>query len=230
MKVQILLSPSGAKHLIAKALIKKLDFSKRIYFAYGLTNQYILYHLGFDFDNFYMAGCNYNYELNINENRPKPVVLKNKKLIDIQNFDISENDVLIKGANALWYENGKKYAAVLAADKNGGTYGNFYIKAACRGSEIIIPVTHEKLIPFYYPASQNVDFALGNKVALLRFFSGKVYTEIEAFRDLFDIKSNIIAAGGILDTKGAVIFEVEGERAKSALEFARKYNSLEIEV
>ena len=230
MKAQLLLSTSGAKHLIAKALIKKLDFSKRIYFAYGLTNQYILYHLGFRFDNFYLAGCNYDYKLNVNENRPKPVVLENKKLIDIKEFDINENDILIKGANALWYENGIKQAAVLAADKNGGTYGNFYIKAACRGSEIIIPVTHEKLIPFYYPATQNVDLALGNKVALLRFFNGTIYTEIEAFKDLFDVKANIIAAGGILDTKGAVVFEIEGENLENALEFARKYNSLEIEV
>ncbi len=230
MKAQILLSPSGAKHLISLALIKKLDFTKRIYFAYGVTNQYILYHLGFKFDNLYMAGGNFDYKLNVNENRPKPIVLENKKEIDIKDFDINKNDILIKGANALWYENNIKQAAVLAADKNGGTYGNFYIKAAARGAGVIIPVTHEKLIPFYYPATQNVDFAMGNKVALLRFFYGKIYTEIEAFRDLFNVKANIIASGGILDTKGAIVFEVEGDNAKKALEFCEKYNSLEIEV
>ena len=229
MKAQILLTPTGARHLIALALIKKLDFSKRIYFAYGLTNQYILYHLGIEFKIPYVAGCNYNYKLNVNEKRPNPVVLQNGKKIKINEFDINKNDIFIKGANALWYENGVKQAAVLAADKNGGTFGNFYIKAVCRGAKIIIPVGHEKLIPYYYPASQNVDYAMGNKVALLRFFAGFVYTEIEAFQDLFNLKANIIASGGILDTQGAVVFEVEGEKAKEAIKFAENFNNLILE-
>ena len=228
MKAQILLTPEGAKHLIGKALSKKLDLKKRIYIAYGSTNMYLLYHLGIEVRN-YLAGCNYQYLLNVNENRPKPIVLENGREIDISEFDIKEDDIFIKGANALWYENNKKCAAVLAADKNGGTFGNFYIKAATRGSDILIPVGHEKLIPFYYPATQNVDFSMGNKVALLKFFRGDVYTEIEAFRDLFDLDAFVIASGGILDTKGAVVFEVEGKRVKEALDFAKKYNSLVLE-
>jgi len=223
MKAQLLLTPAGAKHLIAKALSEKLDLSKRIYIAYGSTNIYLLHHLGIKSKN-YIAGCNYNHLLNVNENRPKPIVVDNGKIIDISEFDINEKDVFIKGANALWYEDSKKHAAVLAADKNGGTFGNFYIKAACRGAKVIIPVTHEKLIPFYYPAAQNVDFAMGSKVALLRFFYGEVYTEIEAFKDLFGLKANIIASGGILDTQGALVVEVEGEKVKEAMEFIGKYN------
>ncbi len=228
MKAQILLTPAGAKHLIGKALSKTLDLTKRLYIAYGSTNIYLLYHLGIEISN-YIAGCNFNYILNVNENRPKPIVFENGQLIDIKDFDIKSEDIFIKGANALWYENNIKQAAVLAADKNGGTFGNFYIKAAVRGSKVLIPVGHEKLIPFYYPATQNVDYSMGSKVALLRFFYGDVYTEIEAFRDLFDLKANIIASGGILDTQGAVIFEVEGEKIKEAIEFAKKYNALVLE-
>ena len=223
MKAQLLLTPAGAKHLTAKALSEKLDLRKRIYIAYGSTNIYLLHHLGIEVQN-YIAGCNYNHLLNVNENRPKPVVLDNGKIIDISEFDIRKTDIFIKGANALWYENGKKHAGVLAADKNGGTFGNFYIKAACRGAKVIIPVTHEKLIPFYYPSTQNVDFAMGSKVALLRFFYGEVYTEIEAFRELFDVEAHIIASGGILDTQGALVVEVEGEKVKEAMEFIEKYN------
>ena len=70
---------------------------------------------------------------------------------------------------------------------------------------------------------------MGSRVALLRFFNGVVYSEIEAFRDLFNLEANIIAAGGILDTQGAVIFEVEGEKVKEAMDFAFKYNSLILE-
>ena len=228
MKAQILLTVAGAKHLIGKAISENLDLKKRIYIAYGSTNIYLLHHLGIDVKN-YIAGCNYKGILNVNENRPKPIILKNGEIIDIKDFDIKADDVFIKGANALWYENNTKQAAVLAADKNGGTFGNFYIKAASRGAKIIIPVGHEKLIPFYYPAAQNVDFSMGSKVALLRFFAGVVYTEIEAFRDLFDLEANVIAAGGILDTRGAVVFEVEGEKVKEAMDFAYEYNNLILE-
>ena len=228
MKAQILLTPAGAKHLIGKALSKKLDLTKKIYIAYGSTNIYLLHHLGIETKN-YIAGCNYHYLLNVNEDRPKPIVLENGKKIDIREFDISNDDIFIKGANALWYENDKKNAGVLAADKNGGTFGNFYIKAATRGAKIIIPVGHEKLIPYYYPATQNVDFSMGSKVALLRFFNGLVYTEIEAFKDLFNLNAYVIAAGGILDTQGAVIFEVKGDRVKEAIDFAMKYNPLILE-
>ena len=228
MKAQILLTPAGAKHLIAKALIKKLDLKKRIYIAYGSTNIYLLHHLGIELSN-YIAGCNFEYKLNVNSNRPKPIVLENGKQIDIKDFKIRADDIFIKGANALWYENGTKHAAVLAADENGGTFSNFYIKAASRGADVIIPVGHEKLIPFYYPATQNVDISMGSKVALLRFFYGKIYTEIEAFMDLFDLKANVIASGGILDSQGAVIFEIEGYNIKKAVNFAFNYNSIILE-
>ena len=223
MKAQILLTVAGAKHLIAKALVKKLDLNKRIYIAYGSTNIYLLHHLRINLPN-YMAGCNFEHKLNVNNERPKPVVLENGQKIDIKDFEIGGDDIFIKGANALWYENGTKHAAVLAADERGGTFGNFYIKAACRGAKVIIPVGHEKLIPFYYPATQNVNYATGNKVALLRFFYGDVYTEIEAFKDLFDLDSFIIASGGILDTQGAVIFEITGKRVIEAVDFAEEFN------
>jgi len=227
MKAQILLTVNGAKHLIAKALINYIDFSKRVYIAYGSTNSYLLYHLGIEF-NSYMAGCNVNGKFNVTKSRDKIIVLKNKKIIDISEFNISEDDIFIKGANALWYENTKKYAAVAAADINGGTYGNFYIKAVCRGSKIIIPVGHEKLIPFFVETSQNVDYATGSKIAMLKFFNGEVFSEIEAFKVLFNLEAKVILAGGIKDSKGAVGFLVEGERVLDAIEFAKTYNNLDI--
>ena len=127
----------------------------------------------------------------------------------------------------MWYEGDKKHAAILAADKNGGTFGNFYIKAACRGSKIIIPVGHEKLIPKFQETSQNVAFSMGSKVSLLRFFKGIVYTEIEAFKDLFNIEAKIIASGGIFESKGAIVFEIDYK--KEAIEFIEKYNKVFLE-
>jgi len=229
MKAQVLLNTAGAKHLIAKALTKYIDLSKRIYIAYGTTNEYFLYHLGIKTSLLYAAGCNVRGKFNVTKKRDKIIVFENKKLIDIKGFDIESGDYFIKGANALWYENNKKYAAVCAADRNGGTYGNFYIKAVTRGAKVIIPVGHEKLIPFFKETSQNVDLAMGSKIAMLRFFYGEVFSEIEAFKVLFDLEACVICAGGILDSKGAVGFEIEGKRVKEAIEFIEKYNSLFLE-
>jgi hypothetical protein len=229
MKAQILLTTAGAKHLIAKALCQYIDLKKRIYIAYGTTNEYLLYHLGINTDTLYAAGCNVRGKFNVTQKRDRPIVLENSKPIDISGFDITNNDYFIKGANALWYENAKKCAAVAAADKNGGTYGNFYIKAASRGAKVIIPVGHEKLIPFFKETSQDADISTGSKIAMLRFFYGMIFTEIEAFKILFNLKANIICAGGIFDSKGAVGFEVEGDEVKAAVEFSKKYNNLFLE-
>ena len=222
MKAQVILSTAGAKHLIAKALSKYIDFSKKVYIAYGSTNWYLLYHLGIKKDS-YMAGCNVNGCFNVTKTRDKIVFLNS------ENFEIDSDSYFIKGANALWYENGKKQAAVAAADERGGTYGNFYIKSVIAGAKIVIPVGHEKLIPFFSETSHNVDFAMGSKIAMLRFFAGEVFSEIEAFRVLFNLNAKVILAGGIEDLRGAVGFEIEGEKVTEAIEFIKKHNSLFIE-
>jgi hypothetical protein len=182
MKAQILLTPTGAKHLIAKALIKYLDLKKRIYIAYGTTNQYLLYHLGIKTSKLYAAGCNVKGKFNLTKDRDKIIILENKKIVKIENFDISSNDIFIKGANALWYNGEKKEAAVAAADKNGGTYGNFYIKAVCRGAKIIIPVGHEKLIPYFVETTQNVNFSTGSKIAMLKFLQVKYLPKLKLLK------------------------------------------------
>jgi hypothetical protein len=228
MKAQLFLTVNGAKHLIAKALIKYIDFSKRVYISYGTTNNYLLYHLGIDTEYLYAAGCNVKGKFNITTKRDAPVVFDHKKQIDISEFDIKSDDYFIKGANALWYENGIKHAAVAAADPNGGTYGNFYVKAACRGAKIVIPVTHDKLIPFFVECSQDVEISSGSKIAMLRFFSGEVFSEIEAFKALFNLDAKVILSGGIEDSQGGIGFLIEGENVEEAVEFAEKFNHLEI--
>jgi len=103
MQAQILLTVNGAKHLIAKALVEHIDFNKRVYIAYGTTNNYILHHLEIKTDSLYAAGCNVNAKFNVTTNRDNVIILQNGMLVDIKDFDINENDIFIKGANALWY-------------------------------------------------------------------------------------------------------------------------------
>jgi len=230
MKAQLLLNVNIQKHLIAKALTKYIDFNKRVYIAYGSLNQYLLFHLGIDTENLYIAGCFVENKLNVTKQRPSPIVLEKGRFLDIKDFDIKKDDYFIKGANALWYENGKKYAAVAAADESGGTFGSFYIKAACRGAKVIIAVNHEKLIPYYVPSTQNVGFAMGSKISMLKFFYGEVFSELEAFKILFGLDCKIIASGGILGNEGSIVAEVEGNEDNiiEAIDFIETYQSKNI--
>ncbi|NPA11930.1 MAG: hypothetical protein GXO62_06780 [Epsilonproteobacteria bacterium] len=225
MRGEVILNPKAQKRLVAKGLLEYIDLSKRVYIAYGSTNEEILKFLGFSFDKPYLAGCFKDNLLNVNPSRPKPVVLDNLKPIDIKDFEITQDDIIIKGANALWYENGKKHAAVAVADKNGGTFGNFYIKAAARGAKVYIPVTHEKLIPFFTPVSVDIDAAMGNKIAMFRFFYGEIFSEIEAFKILFGLNATVIAAGGLGENQGSVVFYLEGEKIIEAIEFIKEINN-----
>jgi hypothetical protein len=64
---------------------------------------------------------------------------------------------------------------------------------------------------------------------MLRFFYGEIFTEVEAFKVLFDLKAEVVCAGGIFDSKGAVGFEIEGDNIKEAIEFIEKYNNFFLE-
>jgi hypothetical protein len=231
MKAQILLNPCAQKHLVAKALTKYLDFKRRTFVAYGVTNMYFLYHLGFEFEELYAAGCFVRNKLNATKKRPESIVLENGEKMNSRDFEINGGDTLLKGANALWYENGKKRAAVAAADENGGTYGNVYLKAAARGAKVVIPVTHEKLIPFYEEATQNVEYSRGLKIAMLEFFYGEVFSEMEAFKELFELSAKVIASGGILGNEGSVVFQIEGDEksCENAFKFVEKFENEKLE-
>jgi hypothetical protein len=226
MKGLIVLSTSGSKHLIGYALSKLLDFNKKIFISYGSTNHHLLYHLNIKTSSLYANGIIHKNSLNSTENRDKMVILENGKIIE--SAEIDKDSILLKGANALSYKNNNFKAAVLAADKNGGTYGNFYIKGVSRGSKIIIPVGIEKMVPEINSVSQgDYEKSMGYKCSLLEFFKGEVFTEIQALKSLFNLKSKIIASGGIYENQGSVIIEVEGEENNidKAIEFVNQYNS-----
>ena len=65
MKAQLILNVAAQKHIIVKALCNYIDFSKKVYIAYGSTNQYLLYHLGKLLKSAYIAGCFTNNALNV---------------------------------------------------------------------------------------------------------------------------------------------------------------------
>jgi len=225
MKGLLVFSPSGSKHLIGYSLSQNLDFSKTIFIAYGSTNHHLLYHLNIQLSSLYANGIISKHSLSSTTQRDKMIILKNSKIIE--NAEIDKDSILLKGANALSFENNQFKAGVLVANENGGTYGNFYIKAISRGAKVIIPVGIEKMVPKIENVSQgDYEKSMGYKCALLEFPKGEIFTEIEALKLSFNLKAKIIASGGIYKNQGSVVIEVEGDEKDIdlAISFAKKYN------
>lgn len=213
MTALIVLSQKQAKLLVAQAVAHKLKvLTKRVYIAYGSTNQMILEALGIDAENYFNGYIDNG--LKANKDRPEVVILNDTD----ENFteSINANDIIIKGANALCYENGKYRAAVAIASPNGGTYANIIIKASCAGAKVIIPVTHEKLVPQLLSGNYNqnsFDYVEGLPVSLLEHTYREVYTEINAFKDEYDLNAQIYLAGNISTNNRSLTFVLEGDQS-----------------
>lgn len=211
MNALIVLSQYQTKLLVAQAVAQKIKNStQRMYISYGSTNQMILHEMGIHIENYYNGYIEYN--LNVNDNKPRVVILN-----DIDNTfleSINENDIIIKGANALCYENGKYKAAVAVASFNGGTYGDVIMKASFAGSQVIIPVTHEKLIPSFLNNmyhQNSFDIVETVPVALAELTYGKIYTEIDAMLDMFNLNAQIYLAGSINTHDRSLTFVINGD-------------------
>ena len=211
MNSLIVISFKQAKQLIAKAISNKLkNINKRVYISYGSTNQMILNELGFDNKKYYNGYID-KKGLHSNKNRDKFVVLNN---LDNDIDEVKPDDIIIKGANALAYENSNCVAGVAVASQSGGTYGNFILKASCVGAKVLIPVTHEKLVPQILDnqyTQNDFKLSMGLNVTLFRFNYGEVYTEIEAIKDLYNLKAKLYLAGDI-NSQGLMTFIVNGKK------------------
>lgn len=212
MTALIVLSQKQAKLMVAQAIAQKLkDTTKRVYIAYGSTNQMILYALGIDKQDYYNGYI--QYSLGANKHKPDVVILNDKNNEFAES--IGADDIIIKGANALSYESGKYKAAVAVASPQGGTYANVVIKASFVGAQVIIPVTHEKLVPTLLSGKyhqNSFDFAEDFPVALIEHTYGEVYTEINALKDSFDLESQIYLAGSIDTTNRTIAFVIQGKK------------------
>ena len=129
--------------------------------------------------------------------------------------EMTRGDVLIKGANALNYN--ERVAGILVGHPTGGTIGATYGTVISRGITLVIPVGFEKCV-----AESIAELALrlgrGGEVISdgipgLFPVTGLIVTEIEAVETLVPgVKASVVAAGGICGAEGAVWLLVEGER------------------
>jgi len=214
MRALIVLSLQDAKELVARGVATTLNLKntkKKVYIAYGSTNELLLHELGYKVEGYYNGHVS-KKELRSYSQRADIVVLNGS--IDSFVQDMSSDDIVVKGANALSYENGAYQAGVVAASENGGTFGSVVMKASCVGAQLIIPVSHEKFVPKLYDGvytQSSFDRCMGLPVAMFRFHYGKIYTEIEALYDIYNLKAKLYFAGGLGEMQGALSFVVEGK-------------------
>ena len=148
----------------------------------------------------------------------KEIVLVKGELMDSLSLadavkKLKPGDVVIKGANALDYEN--KIAGVLIGAPNSGTTGTFMPYVVARKANLIIPVGLEK-----QAAGKVVDIANRlrepmtslNRIPSMFLLTGHIVTEIEALKILADVSAFQAAAGGISGAEGSVRIVFRGNR------------------
>lgn len=133
---------------------------------------------------------------------------KGKTIFDVVN-DLKENDVMMKGANAVNLED--RRAAILIGHPQAGTVGAALPAYYGRRVRLIIPVGLEKRV------SGNLDeLASGvNEPGVQgpRFLPvpGEIVTELDAIALLTGARARLIAAGGVASAEGSVWLAIDGD-------------------
>ncbi|MFX0099963.1 MAG: hypothetical protein ACFFCS_10295 [Candidatus Hodarchaeota archaeon] len=234
MNIQLSLTPSESKRLIAKGVLEflkdRIENKKKIILTRGSTNAFILdeiyKHLGIEkeFNKAdFITGEIIPGENGLwaNKKRIPEIFVKGTKITEIESKEqrlqlVSQmrfGDVLIKGGNAI-DSNGT--VGVLVGDPSGGTVGALYGIVKAKGIDLVIPIGLEKMIfgdiNFISDiAGQNACKHSRGLACGLFPISGIVITEIEALELLFDVEAFQMGSGGLGDAQGSVALLIESD-------------------
>ena len=237
MNIQIVLTPSESKKLIAKGIAEYLkpllENGASVLVTRGSTNAYVLVELQAmlgidqpfskaDFITGEILPGDKRLWANKKECRKPEILFEGKaarEVTDASRVEIvramKRGDFIIKGANAV-DPNG--VAGVLVGDQNqGGTIGALHGIARAKGIDILVPIGLEKLVAndldlaCQLAGANNCKWAQGMPVGIFPVSGGIVMTEIEALELLFDVDAYHIASGGLDGAKGAVSLLIESE-------------------
>lgn len=145
---------------------------------------------------------------------PGDVVIQNgvwqrgKTIFDVAG-ELKENDVILKGANAVNIET--RRAAILIAHSQAGTIGASLPAYYGRRVRLIVPVGLEKRIDGNIDdlaAQINEPGVHGPRLLPV---PGEIVTELDAIALLTGAKAQLIAAGGVAGAEGSVWLAVSGE-------------------
>lgn len=219
------LTSSESKRLLAKAFAQLPQVilalqQGTVIVAHGTTNAYIIEELlQKEIEkSHYTAGIVTEGVVctSPNETRVPPYVFVEGRVADVPWQEaikgFSANDIFVKGANAI-DTNG--HAGILLGGAGGGTIGHAMGYLQAIGSQLILPVSLEKLIPSVEEAAllagiENIDYSIGMRVGVYPVTSGYVFTELDALHAIFGVECVHIASGGIGGSEGAVTLLVRG--------------------
>jgi hypothetical protein len=225
MKLQLTLTVSEAKRIIAKGILVREDVQKalkegKVLLKGGTTVSAVAEEI---LGRKLRIGGRISPKGTMNalkkQNQPHCVLIKSGELTDIDaNIDeivttLGKNDVIIASANAIDIHGG---AAMLAAAPLGHIPGKAIAGFMSQGCKVIIAAGLEKLIPTLIhdaviaSGRNTIDKSFGSAVGLIPIV-GEVFTEREAIMQLAAVKAVVIAAGGILGAEGATTIVVEGD-------------------
>jgi hypothetical protein len=229
MQAQVSLTVSAAKRLIAKGIAEYQPVLEAlrtgwVAVAKGSTNAYVVEELtGQRIEKHrYVTGhvvpAGRRGRSEISADLPDLVLHKGDKVDGLNAVEalkeMGPGDVFLKGANALNYED--HLAGILIGHQTGGTIGAALGTVTARRISLIVPVGLEKQVPYNiidasYLVGPGDDERPKDFPAIWPVY-GDVFTEIEAFRELFDVEAYPIAAGGLAGAEGGVWFCLHGEK------------------
>jgi len=145
---------------------------------------------------------------------------KGKTIFDVAG-DLKENDVIMKGANAVNLES--RRAAILVAHPQAGTIGASLPAYYGRRVRLMIPVGLEKRVSGNLDelaAKMNEPGAQGPRLLPA---PGEIVTELDAIALLTGATAQLVAAGGVSGAEGSVWLAISGsaeqeDRAMSLLQ------------
>ncbi|OHB48152.1 MAG: hypothetical protein A2Y10_17675 [Planctomycetes bacterium GWF2_41_51] len=140
---------------------------------------------------------------------------------------LKPGDIVIKGANALDYQN--KTAAVMIGAPDGGTTGKIMPYITARKAHLIIPVGLEKqisgnVVEMHLKMREPLE-SISHKAPSMFLLTGHIITEIESIKILVaDLEVFQAAAGGVGGAEGSIWLVVRGDKnsVEKAIKIAKQ--------
>jgi hypothetical protein len=136
---------------------------------------------------------------------------------------LKPGDVVLKGANALDYENKLAAGLIGVPSTSAGSSGKIIPATVGTKAHLIVPVSLEKQvggnIVEIVKAMQTAATTLGDDLSMV-LYTGIIFTEIEALATLAGVSALHVASGGIGGAEGALRLLLRGseQQVKNALE------------
>lgn len=226
VQAQVFLTVSESKRLIARAvaqmpIVQQALTSGMVIIARGTTNTYVAEEiLGEPIERgTFVTGRVYprkgGKRLPQVDRRSEIILVDGKPNEELSYTEavteLGAGDVMIKGGNALDYENGT--AGVYIGSSTGGTTGKFMPYVVARKAHLVIPIGLEKAVTgnlVHLSVQMRQPVAADERIPSMFLLTGQIVTEIEALQMLAGVLAFQTGAGGIGGAEGSVHLMVRG--------------------